>query len=174
MTPENFGERVWSLRNERGWSQRRLAREAGLTPASMSKIERGLSVPRSPTLRQIARAFDMSVGDLVGTEEGADPFAPSPAPEEDAKARVTAILKGRLGGAARTMREVAEIDDPHERERYLIAALQTFATHTAVDLENADLADAEELEDAYRAIAEAVAAVYSREAREAAEVRKSA
>lgn len=173
ISPEFLGQRIWELREERGWSQRRMSKEAGITQVTASKIETGQVMPRSPTLRKLARVFDMTVDELLGMEGGADPFVPSPAPE-DAKARVTAILKGRLSGAARTLREIAEIADPHERERYLIAALQTFATHTAVDLENADLADAQELEGAYRAIADAVAAAYSREAREAAEVRESA
>ncbi len=66
----DLGERVFELRDERGWSQSELARRAGLSRNTVSFLEAGLRKPASATIRKLARAFDMSAKEFLATEEG--------------------------------------------------------------------------------------------------------
>ena len=52
------------LREERGLTQIELARRAGMSNATIHRIEHSLNSPTPPTMRALAAAFDMSVGDL--------------------------------------------------------------------------------------------------------------
>jgi transcriptional regulator with XRE-family HTH domain len=67
-------KRVFELRTERGWSQARLAFEAGLHPSSIRNYERG----QNPGLGQIAAlasALDTTVDALL-TEDEPEPATP--------------------------------------------------------------------------------------------------
>jgi transcriptional regulator with XRE-family HTH domain len=57
------------LREEREITQEQLAFDAGITSSALSRIERGLNSPRWPTLRRIAAALGVSVGELVDALE---------------------------------------------------------------------------------------------------------
>ncbi len=66
---EDLGERIFRLRDERGWSQTELARRAGVSRTTLSHLEAGVTrSPSSPTLRRLARALDVTVYGLVGGE----------------------------------------------------------------------------------------------------------
>lgn len=58
-----LGERIKALRERRGWSQAALARAAGITQATIAKLE---SDPRRTTtkLAEIAKALEVDVGEL--------------------------------------------------------------------------------------------------------------
>ncbi len=56
--------RLRVMRQERKLSQVELARRAGLTAATIHRIEHSLHSPTPPTMRALAEAFGMSVGDL--------------------------------------------------------------------------------------------------------------
>ena len=55
------------LRNKKGWSQERLAREAGISYITLIKIERGnIQNPKLETLMKLAKALGVSIDKLVG------------------------------------------------------------------------------------------------------------
>lgn len=51
-------------REKKGWTQERLADEAGLTQSHISRIEKGVHSPSRKTLVKIAKALGVSLGDL--------------------------------------------------------------------------------------------------------------
>jgi transcriptional regulator with XRE-family HTH domain len=55
-----------SIRKRLRYTQREVAKMAGLHPNYYAKVERGLSVPSLKALRKIAKALDVSITDIVG------------------------------------------------------------------------------------------------------------
>jgi len=66
---EKLSERLRARRMRHGWSQDRLAKEAGLTTIGYGDIERGKSVPRVLSLARIAAALNCSLDDLLPLDE---------------------------------------------------------------------------------------------------------
>lgn len=66
-------ERIRDLRLARGWSQEKLAEEAGLSRDAISRIERGDREPRLETLKLIAEALDLKLSKLLDFEVSARP-----------------------------------------------------------------------------------------------------
>ena len=60
-----FGRRVRALREERGWSQERLAERAGLHPTYVSSVERGERNVTLLSILRLAGALRADPGDLV-------------------------------------------------------------------------------------------------------------
>jgi transcriptional regulator with XRE-family HTH domain len=60
-----LGEAVRELRRKRGVTQEALARNAELTTATLSLIERGEANPTWDTLKKIAVALGVSIADLA-------------------------------------------------------------------------------------------------------------
>ena len=82
----DLGERLRTLRKERGLSQEALARRADIGLRGYGDLELGHATdPHISTLRGIARALDVSVEDLV--KEPALPLAEAP-PETGRRIRV--------------------------------------------------------------------------------------
>lgn len=115
--PSNFGELVRHLRDERGWTQEKLAREAGVTVTSVSNVERGATKPSAETVEKIAAAFGLSPGDLdprhlaAAVMERARTFARRQAvgrlltlPDSEIDA-ILGLLDERSGRAARERRK---------------------------------------------------------------------
>lgn len=59
-----LGEAVRQLREKRGMTQETVAREAGITTATLSLIERGQANPTWDTVKKIAHGLDVSMGEL--------------------------------------------------------------------------------------------------------------
>ncbi|MEO8428723.1 MAG: helix-turn-helix transcriptional regulator [Verrucomicrobiota bacterium] len=59
-----FGRNVARIRAERGFSQDKLAEKADLDRTFISGIERGVRNPGIKTVLKVARALNVSVGDL--------------------------------------------------------------------------------------------------------------
>lgn len=59
-----LGEAVRQLREKRGATQETVARNAGITTATLSLIERGQANPTWDTLKKIADALGSSMGEL--------------------------------------------------------------------------------------------------------------
>jgi transcriptional regulator with XRE-family HTH domain len=59
------GARIRSLCKQRGWSQEDLAANSGLPSAHVAMIERGEKTVRVSTLGKIAKAFKMTLSDLM-------------------------------------------------------------------------------------------------------------
>jgi transcriptional regulator with XRE-family HTH domain len=60
-----LGKAVRELRRKRGATQEALARDAALTTATLSLIERGEANPTWDTLKKIAAALGVSIADLA-------------------------------------------------------------------------------------------------------------
>lgn len=58
-------ERLRQLRSQRAWSLEALARTSGVSRSMLSQIERGLANPTLAVAFRIARAFGMSLAELV-------------------------------------------------------------------------------------------------------------
>jgi transcriptional regulator with XRE-family HTH domain len=92
LNVRDIGERVYWLRDERGWTQEDLARKAGVSPTTISHIESGtIERPRVNTIRRLARGFGVSTEDLTNPK-ASSPSAPSPeeagGAEDELKERV--------------------------------------------------------------------------------------
>jgi transcriptional regulator with XRE-family HTH domain len=64
-------DRIKTLRNAKGWSQKELARRSGVSQQLIGKIETG-GLAESRKIHAIARAFGLSVEELL---DAADPVA---------------------------------------------------------------------------------------------------
>jgi ribosome-binding protein aMBF1 (putative translation factor) len=53
-----LGRAVRAMREQRGWSQSDLAREAGMTQSAVARFEAGGTIPTLPVLERLARALD--------------------------------------------------------------------------------------------------------------------
>jgi len=64
-----LGEAIRELRGKRKVTQEDLAAGAGITPATLSLIERGQANPTWDTARRIAGALGVSIGELAKLSE---------------------------------------------------------------------------------------------------------
>src|SRR5215210_3913648 len=89
----DIGKRIRDLREERGLTQREVARRAGLTPSGVGFIEHGQTRnPSAETVMAVARALGVPVEELLR-----EPVPLAEAPREPGPSRVS---KDRLGGQA--------------------------------------------------------------------------
>jgi len=58
-----FSEMLAQLRAERGWSQGRLAQQAGIDPSSVSRLEAGSRTPERETVNRLAEALVLPIVD---------------------------------------------------------------------------------------------------------------
>ena len=79
---------VKRLRQEREWNQTELAYHAGLAPSVISQIENGKRDPSARTLRKLAAALEVEVGDLF-------PKGQTPLPDLEGERHDHDFLKAR-------------------------------------------------------------------------------
>lgn len=60
----NVGARIKHFRNLAGLSQEKLAWQAGIAPAFLGQLERGMKSPTVKTLDKLTRALDISIAEL--------------------------------------------------------------------------------------------------------------
>lgn len=124
LTPVDLsiGERIRARRQLRGWSVRLAADRAGISHATLSRIERGLSSADNRfVLADIAAGLECSVAELIG-----QPYVPADANVVAAQASVAGIRQALLEAdfgepptcSPRAMLEL-------EREAELVQALRT-------------------------------------------------
>ena len=65
-----IGEQLRARRAARGLSQRALAEKAGVGAVLVARLELGQTDPRLSTLRKLAEALNVTVGELVGGTPG--------------------------------------------------------------------------------------------------------
>lgn len=71
MSP--LGKRIDALRRERDWTWKVLARRSGLHPQGLYKLTHGeRHDPRLSAIIGIAKAFNMTVSEMLGTLEEED------------------------------------------------------------------------------------------------------
>jgi transcriptional regulator with XRE-family HTH domain len=101
------GRVILHLRQSRGWSQEQLARAAGLTQPTLSRLERGQGLPDLHVVRRIAYSFGMSTAQLAAHVD--DAFETTEQVARTALAQVTkknrpwwqaAVLASGLAGFA--------------------------------------------------------------------------
>ncbi|MGN1394040.1 MAG: helix-turn-helix domain-containing protein [Succinivibrionaceae bacterium] len=63
--PFDFGTTLKTVRTSKGWSQEKMALEAGLNPAFLGHLERGLKSPTLSTVDKILKALDMSLDEFI-------------------------------------------------------------------------------------------------------------
>ncbi|MEU4157800.1 helix-turn-helix transcriptional regulator [Actinoplanes sp. NPDC026670] len=56
-----LGRSVRELRERRGWSQTRLAKESGMTQSAVARFEAGGTVPTLSVLERLAAALDVNL-----------------------------------------------------------------------------------------------------------------
>jgi transcriptional regulator with XRE-family HTH domain len=88
----SLGRVLRRLRKERGLSQEDLAFSSGVMVSALSRVERGLSEPVWGHVQALARALDVSLGELgAAVEQEHSPLRPtSRAPHRMSKALDTA------------------------------------------------------------------------------------
>lgn len=70
MTEATIGERIKAEREKVGWSQSKLANEAGVQSSTISQIESGRrKKPSVDVLQRIAKALSITVSHLLGQTE---------------------------------------------------------------------------------------------------------
>jgi transcriptional regulator with XRE-family HTH domain len=75
----DIGERVQNVRRLRMWTQARLAKEAGVSPTTVSGIETGkIGRPHFGTLGKLARALRVAPEELLGSREPVGQQGPVP------------------------------------------------------------------------------------------------
>ena len=97
---QGVGRQVKRLREERGWSQAKLAVEADMSVSGVSMIENGQRNLTTATLGKLARAFGVEVADLF-------PKAQSPLPLEGSGQR-EASFEEVVGSSPEERQERAE------------------------------------------------------------------
>ncbi len=106
----DIGERVQNFRRLRMWTQARLAREAGVSPTTISGIETGkIGRPHFGTLSKLARALRV-------------------APEELLDSRGSIEVQGPVPLSLGWARETGESEFEHELERASLKSLDSL-TH---------------------------------------------
>ncbi len=81
----DVGQEIRRLREAKGWSQPKLAVEAGVAVSGVSQIENGRRNPNSSTLIKLANALEVDIADLF-------PKAQRPLPLEE-RSRATGPLE---------------------------------------------------------------------------------
>ncbi len=72
------GERLENIRRLRMWTQARLAREAGVSPTTVSGIETGkIGRPHFGTLGKLARALGVAPGELLDSHQPVEQQGPA-------------------------------------------------------------------------------------------------
>jgi len=97
-----LGERIRQLREERGLTQQALGERAGRRTSQkhIGAVERGESAPRATLLVRIARALDVTVGELFSTI--------TPGPQRP-------LVRRRITIARESLRSLAEFVDSIDR-----------------------------------------------------------
>lgn len=68
-----FAANLSSLRSQRGWTQVELGEKLNYSDKTISKWERGESIPDAAILKEISRLFGVSLDTLLTDHEGKDP-----------------------------------------------------------------------------------------------------
>lgn len=69
MNDYSFGNRLLSMRNKCGMTQRQVASYVGVTDKAVSKWETGTSKPTTNALRKLAELYGVSVDDMLGMRD---------------------------------------------------------------------------------------------------------
>lgn len=102
---QDVGRRVRRLREARGWTQAKLADEAGLAQAQVSRIESGENAPGLPVAVRLASVLGVDLNTLAGYRSG---VAPVSVPLDEPSDRL--VLAHELVRIARRLRRERDPD----------------------------------------------------------------
>jgi transcriptional regulator with XRE-family HTH domain len=86
---KKIGAAARIARKARGWSQADAAERIGISLEFYARIERGQTLPSTPTLVAMGQALDVSLDVLTGRVRGREPAArPRPTVEESPEMRL--------------------------------------------------------------------------------------
>jgi transcriptional regulator with XRE-family HTH domain len=94
-------ERLKALREQRGWSQRELARYCGVGETVINKYERAVSDPSATALRLIAEKLDVSADYLLGLTDDPHGCIDSGDLSDDERAVLYALRRDSWPGVLR-------------------------------------------------------------------------
>ena len=80
---QRLGTQIAALRKTKEWTQADLAERIGVEPETISRFERGATVPSLHTLEKLAQSLKISIGDLL---------VPSSTVPDDQATRISAWL----------------------------------------------------------------------------------
>ncbi len=86
------GYRMRAIRRRRGLTQAALAERAGLSPETVSALERGKHAPRADSLAALARALGCPPEQLLGLDAGVETGSGAPPGSPRREARIAEIL----------------------------------------------------------------------------------
>lgn len=75
MAKASMGEIISSLRKEKGWTQKNIADELGITDKAVSKWERNLALPDIATIPKLAELLGVGVEELMQAKTAPIPAA---------------------------------------------------------------------------------------------------
>jgi transcriptional regulator with XRE-family HTH domain len=96
-----LGERVAALRREAGLTQAGLAEAIGVATETISRLERGATMPSLARLEDVARALAIDLHELFR-------FASRPTPRDRALDRLLGLLRGRRAEEIDVLADVAK------------------------------------------------------------------
>lgn len=73
----DIGAKIRAYRDERGWSQYRLAKESGISHSFISTLERNEKLPTIATLERLCNAFDITLEAFFAAEVTSQPPTPT-------------------------------------------------------------------------------------------------
>ena len=101
IDPQAVGTRLQGLREAKGLSQRQVSHLLGCTEGTLSRIETGVALPKSPLALGLAKLYGSSVEYVLTGEDSAAPKLPVAVFEQ-----VDAYLASELGASVQpTVRE---------------------------------------------------------------------
>ena len=81
-TPDNLGQRLAAARLQRGLAQARVARDAGIAPSYLSRVETGKVHPTFRTVVQIVEAIGAGLDELAAPPAAKHRDGPCPVTEK--------------------------------------------------------------------------------------------
>lgn len=110
---EIFAANLSSLRSHKGWTQVELGEKLNYSDKTISKWERGESIPDVVVLKEISTLFDVSLDSLLADHEGKDPgewaSKAQQKKKEKKEKREHKPLRERLAGMTKVERKHANI-----------------------------------------------------------------
>lgn len=91
-----LGNNIKAFRRKKGYTQETLAEQLHVVRQTVSKWEKGLSVPDAELLERLAELFEVPVGVLLGAEASEGAAQEGEASEESMVVQQLAILNGQL------------------------------------------------------------------------------
>jgi transcriptional regulator with XRE-family HTH domain len=93
----NLAERLRELRTQNGKRLKDVADAAGISVPYLSDLERGRTNPSMDTLQALARAYEISMQDLIAPVDFGGPSSSGPLPPGLAELAADPVLGPRLG-----------------------------------------------------------------------------